>query len=193
MKIAYLLGGPVALADLLAVLKPSQDLLNHLLFNLGLLQLKTLAAHAGLLLLSLKSLLHKLNILESQLLADDVQITSGVDITLDVDNLSVVKASNNLEDGIDSTDVGEERVSETSSSGRTASQTGNIVDGQVGGNDRLGLVFLNEPVESLIGHNNTSFLGLNCGVGKVLQAVSTPDEERRAGGFIQLGCQDCTL
>lgn len=190
---AYLLGGPVALADLLAILKPGQDFLNHLLLNLGLLQLKTLAAHAGLLLLVLKSLLHKLNILESQLLADNVQITSGVDITLDVDNLSVVEASNNLEDGIDSTDVGKERVSETSSGGRTASQTGNIVDGQVGGNDRLGLVFLNQPVESLIGHNDASFFGLDCGVGKVLQAVSTPDEERRAGGFIQLGCQDCTL
>lgn len=110
-----------------------------------------------------------------------------------MDNLSIVEASDDLEDGIDGADVGKESVSKTSSGRRSASETGNIIDGQVGGDDGLGLVFLNEPVEPLIGDNDTSFFGINGGIGKVLQAVSTPDEERRAGGFIQLGCQGCTL
>ena len=114
---SYLLGSPVALADILAIVEPSQDLLNDLLLLTGLLLLQTLTTHAGLLLLVLESLLDKLNILEPQLLADDVEITGGVHVTLDVNNLGIIEATNHLEDGIDSTNVGQESVSKTSAGG----------------------------------------------------------------------------
>lgn len=102
---AYLLGGPVALSDVFAVLQPLQDLLDRGLLFSRLLLLKTLTTLAGLLLLQLESLLHKLDILQSQLLGNDIQITSGVDVSLNVDDLSIVKASDDLENRIDGTDV----------------------------------------------------------------------------------------
>jgi PPE-repeat protein len=63
--------------------------------------------------------------------------------------------------------VRQERVTQTSTGGSTASQTGNIIDGQVSGNLGLGLVVVNEPVEPLIGDDNAGLLGVNGGEGEV--------------------------
>lgn len=171
---SYLLGAPVALADILAIVEPGKNLLKRSLILDGLLLLQTLTTHTGFLLLVLESLFSELDILESELLADDVKITGGVHVTLNVNDLGVIEATNNLEDGIDSANVRQKRVSKTSASGRTASETGNIVYGQIGGDNRLGLVLLNEPVEPFIGNDDTSFLGIDSGIGEVLDAVSTP-------------------
>ena len=130
-----------------------------------------MTTHTGLLLLVLKGLLDKFNVLQAELLADNVQISRGVDITLDVDNLGIVKASHNLEDGIDGANVRQERVAETSTGGRTTGQTGDVVDCQVGRNARLGLVLLAEPVISLVRDNDTSFFGLNGSIWEVLAGV----------------------
>lgn len=167
---AYLLGTPGALADLLAVLEVGQDLLDSGLFLLPLLHLKRLTALAGLLLLVLESLLDELDILETKLLGDDVKITGGVDITLDVDDLGIIESTDDLEDGIDGADVGQESVAETSTGGGTAGKTGDIVDSQVGGNARLGLVLLAKPIEALIGDDDASLLGVDGGIGEVLRA-----------------------
>lgn len=102
---SYLLGSPGSLADVLAILEPGKNLLNDVLFSSGLLLFQALTTHAGLLLLVLKGLLDELDILQSEFLADDVQITSGVDITLDVNDLGIIEATNDLEDGIDSANV----------------------------------------------------------------------------------------
>ena len=166
---AYLLGTPGALADLLAILEVLQDLLDSGLFLLPLLHLKRLTALAGLLLLVLEGLLDELDILETKLLADDVEITSGVDITLNVDNLGIIESTDDLEDGIDGADVGQESVAETSTSGGTTGMTGNIVDGQVGRDARLGVVLLAQPVEALIGDDDASLLGVDGGIGEVLR------------------------
>lgn len=167
-NVAYLLGTPGALADLLAVLEVGQDLLDSGLFLLPLLHLKRLTALAGLLLLVLEGFLDELDILETKLLADDVEITGGVDITLDVDNLGIIESADNLEDGIDGADVRQESIAETSAGGGTAGKTSNIVDSQVGGDARLGLVLLAQPVEALIGNDDAGLLGVNGGIGEVL-------------------------
>lgn len=97
-----------------------------------------------------------------------------------MDNLGIVKASNYLKDGIDGTDVGQEGVSKTSTSRRTAGETSDIINGQVGRDDRLGLVLFNKPVEAVIGNDDTGFLGVDGGIREVLAAVSTPNLGRRA-------------
>lgn len=168
---AYLLGAPFALADILASLEVGKNLLDNVLLETSLLLLQALATHAGLLLLVLESLLDELDILQTQLLADDVEITGGVDITLNVNNLGIVEAADDLEDGIDGTNVREERVTETSTGGGASGKTGNIVHGQVGGDARLGLVLLAEPVVAVVGDDDASLLGVNGGVGEVLQAL----------------------
>lgn len=111
--VTYLLGSPVVLANILALLQEGQDLLDRGLLFLPLPHLKTLTTLAGLLLLVLERLLDELDILEPQLLTDDVKITGRVDVTLDVDNLGIVETPHNLEDGIDSADVRQEGIAET--------------------------------------------------------------------------------
>lgn len=145
----------------------SQNPFSSGLLFLELLHLQRLATTASLLLESLESLLNKLDILDAQLLADDVQITGGVDITLNVNNLGIIEAANHLEDGIDSANVGQERVTQTGTSGGTAGQTGNIIHGQVSRNLRLGLVVLAEPVEPLVGNDDAGLLGVNGGIGEI--------------------------
>lgn len=114
---SYLLRAPGALADILAIVEPGQNLLKRSLILHGLLLLQTLTTHTGLLLLVLESLFSELNILESELFADDVEITGGVYVTLNVNDLGVIEATNDLEDGIDSANVRQESVSKTGTSG----------------------------------------------------------------------------
>lgn len=163
----YLLGRPVVLADVLAGLEVLNDLLDSSLLHEKVLHLERLATTAGLLLVVLKGLLGKLKILDAKLLVDDLEITDGVDITLDVDDLSVVEATNDLEDGIDCTNVGQERVAETSTSRGTTGQTSDVVDGKVSRDARLGLVLLAKPVEAVIGDDDAGLFGIDGSVGEV--------------------------
>lgn len=165
--IAYLLGAPLAGTDILARLQVFQDLSSGGLFFLELLHLQGLTTTASLLLEGIEGLLNKLDILDAQLLADDVQVTSRVDITLNVNDLGIIEAANHLEDGIDSANVRQERVTKTSTSRGTAGQTGNIIDGQVGGNLGLGLVVVAKPIEPVIGDDNTGLLGVDGGIGEI--------------------------
>lgn len=195
--VSYLLWCPGALSDILAILEPVQDLFNGILLLLGLLDLETLTAHAGLLLLVLEGLLDELNILESQLLGNDVEISAGVHVTLNVDNLGVIEATHDLEDGVDGSDVRQESVTKTSTSRCTSCETSDIVDRQVGGDARLGVVLLAEPVISLVGHNDTSLFGVNGSVGKVLrEAVSAGVLEWSSAKIfflnVRRGYQGCT-
>lgn len=143
------------------------DLLNSGLLHEEVLHLERLTTTAGLLLVVLEGLLGELDILDAKLLADDLQITNGVDVTLDVDDLGIVEATDDLENGVDGANVGQESVTETSTSGGATGQTGNIVDGQVGRDLGLGLVLLAEPVEALIGDDDARLFGVDGSVGEV--------------------------
>ena len=167
-KMTYLLGAPVLVADILAALEKLKDLLDSSLLLLELLHLERLTTTASLLDKVLMGLLDELNILDTELFANDLEITNRVDIALDVNNLGVVKASDDLEDGIDGADVGQESVTKTGTSRGTTGQTGNIVDGKVGRYLRLGLVVLAQPIEALVRDNDTRLLGVNGSVREVL-------------------------
>ena len=166
-KTTYLFRTPFTLTNIITLLEIVQHALNGSLLLAKLLHLKSLTTTTSLLLQVLKSLLNKLDILDPQFLVDDVQIPLGVDVTLDVNDLSIIEAPNDLEDGIDGTDVRQESVTQTSTGGSTTGQTGDIIHGQVGGNLGLGLVVLAEPVEALIGDDDTGFFGVDGGIGEV--------------------------
>ena len=168
---SYLLGGPVALANVLAIIEPGEDLLDGGLLFPSLLLLQTLAALTGLLLLVLERLLDELNVLQPELLADDIQVADRVNVTLDVDNLGIIEAPHDLEDGIDGADVRQESIAQTSTGGGATGQASNVEDSKVGGNPGLGLVLLAEPVEARIGDDDASLFGIYRGIGKVLKFV----------------------
>lgn len=157
----------MVLAHVLAGLEVLNDLLDSGLLHEKVLHLKRLATTAGLLLVVLEGLLGELDILDAELFADDLEITDGIDITLDVDDLGIVEATDDLEDGVDGANVGQERVTETSTGGGTTGQTGDVVDGQVGRNLGLGLVLLAEPVEAVIRDDDTGLFGVDGSVGEV--------------------------
>ena len=100
----------MVLAHVLAGLEVLNDLLDSGLLHEKVLHLKRLATTAGLLLVVLEGLLGELDILDAELFADDLEITDGIDITLDVDDLGIVEATDDLEDGVDGANVGQERV-----------------------------------------------------------------------------------
>lgn len=155
------------MTDIMALSQPLQNLVNNTLILLHSLHLQSLPTTSRLLRKSLKSLLHKLNVLDTQLLIDNSQIPNGVNITLNVDDLSIIKAPDHLEDGIDSTDMRQERISQTGTRGSTAGQTGDIVDCQSRRDLRLGLVVVAEPGEAVIGDDDTGFFGVDGCEGEV--------------------------
>ena len=157
----------MVLAHVLAGLEVLNDLLDSGLLHEKVLHLEGLATTTGLLLVVLEGLLGELDVLDAELIADDLQITDGVDITLDVDDLGIVKATDDLEDGVDGANVGQEGVAETSASRGTAGQTGDVVDGQVSRDLGLGLVLLAQPVEAGIGDDDTGLFGVDGSVGEV--------------------------
>lgn len=172
------------MANVLAIIQPLQDLFYRRLHLSRLLLLQTLTTLSGNLLLGLEGLFHKLNVLEPQLLCDDVQVTGRVHVALDVDDLGIVEAADDLENGIDGTNVGQKCIAQTGTGGGTAGQTSDVVDGQVCGNARLGLELLAKPVIPLIGDNDAGLLGVDCGIGEVgWVAQVTLGDGLEQGGF----------
>lgn len=168
-----------------------QDLGHGGLLLTQLLHLQALTTTTGLLVQVLEGLFDELNILDAQLLVDDGQITDGVDIALDVDDLGIVETTNDLEDGIDGANVRQEGVTETGTGGGTAGQTGDIIDGQVGGHLGLGLVVFAQPVETLIGDDDTRFFGVDGGIGEVGGVTQRGlGDSLEEGGFADVGKTD---
>ena len=170
----------------MTLLQPLKHSGNGGLLLSELLHFQSLATTTGLLLQVLKRLLDEFNILDPQLLVDDSQIPNGVDITLDVNNLSIIEAANDLEDGIDGTDVRQERVTQTGTSRGTTGQTGDIIHSQVGGNLGLGLVVGAEPVEALIGDDDAGFFRVDGGIGEVGRVT----QRRLSDGLEERGLAD---
>ena len=103
-----------------------------------------------------KQISYKFNILLQQFLADDVHITARVNTTFDVSDVLAVETTENVENGIDSTDVRQEGVSKTTAFGSTLDKTGNIGDLQNSRNVVLGLKSIDHEIKTLIRNGDTS-------------------------------------
>jgi len=178
----HLLGAPCALAHVLAVLEPGENPLDQGLFFPGLLLLQTLAALPCLLFLGIEGLFHKLNVLEAELLADDVQIPRWIHIPFDVDDFCIVEAADNLKDGIHGTDMGQKFVAKAGAGGRAPGQAGNVEHGKVGGNAGLWAELAAQPVKAGIRDNDPSLLGVNGSIGEVLRATSVNGSQQIVEG-----------
>lgn len=114
-----LLSGPGAIGNTLAGLKVLQEAANKCGLILLLLDLERLATALDDLLDTLEVLLDELNVLNTQFVEDDLQVANGVDVALNVDDFGVVKASDDLENSVNGTNVGQKSVSETLTLGGT--------------------------------------------------------------------------
>ena len=179
-KGSYLFGIPVTPAHIVTLLKILENLGNGSFVLTQLLHLERLATTARLLLQVLERLLDEFNILDPQFLVDDGQIPNGVDVTLHVNDFGIIETPDDLENRIDGPDVRQESITQTGTSGGPTGQTGDIIDGQVGGNLRLGLVVLAKPVETLIRENHTCFFGVDGSVREVCRVT-----QRRLGNSLE--------
>ena len=103
-------------------------------------------------------LLDPLDVLEAELGGDDIHVAAGVDVALDVDDLRVVEGADDLEDTIDSADMGQESVSEARAGRGTSGETSDIDARQVCGDAGRGLVGFTEPFKARVGDVDAGFL-----------------------------------
>ena len=132
-KTAYLFVSPALLANGNLIFgKTFHDRLNDGLLFFELLHFQALATARSQLLEGFELFLNKLNVLDPQFILNNIKITNGIDISFNVDDFGIIEASDNLEDGIYCTDMGQEGVSKSSSSGGSSSETRNVVNCQIG-------------------------------------------------------------
>ena len=179
---AYLLRVPISLANILAILQPLKHLGNGRLILPQFLHLQGLPATFCLLLQILQSLFNEFDILQAQLLADDIEISHRVNVTLNVNDLCIIEAPHDLKDRVDSADVRQECISQSGTRRGPAGQTGNVVDGQVGGDSRCGLVVFAQPVIALVRNNDARLFRVNGRVGEVGGVT-----QRRLGDGLEQG------
>lgn len=122
-------GAPVAERHVLALLEPRLHAHERLVLHLLLLSAE---AALDVLLHALGGLAHALNVLETQLLLDDLDVAHRVDVALDVRHLGRVKAAHHVVDGVHGLDVRQERVAEAGAVGGAAHQAGDVGDGHDG-------------------------------------------------------------
>ncbi|KAH3666022.1 hypothetical protein OGAPHI_004211 [Ogataea philodendri] len=179
---------PGLVGNSLAILEKLDDSLdqNSLLFLL--LNLQRLTTSLGDFVDTFQVTLGKINILESQLVGNNLQISGRVNISLNVDDVCVIETSNHLVNGINSTDIGQESVTKTFSSSSTFSQTSNIVDGDVSWNFLRWLVHFVELVKTLRRNNHSGLFRLDRSkgvVGRVSKWASSDGLEK--GGLTNIG------
>lgn len=109
-----------------------------------------------------------LDILHDEFVTNDAEVDDGVDFELCMDDALVLEGSHDVEDSVDSLDVTEESISESSSLVGTSDEAGNVPDAQEGGDLALGLVDLAKLIETVVRDGNSGLMGLLGAEGEVL-------------------------
>ncbi|GMR52496.1 hypothetical protein PMAYCL1PPCAC_22691, partial [Pristionchus mayeri] len=111
-----------------------------------------------------------LDVLLDQLIRDDLQITSRIHVSLDVDDVVIVEGATEMEEGVAGGDVREEGVAQSLPLRRALHQTSNVynIEERWHLRGRARLEMLDEPVESRILHHHSSLSGVDGAEGEVL-------------------------
>ena len=93
------------------------------------------------------NLLEVLDVLQSQLLVDDVQVSHRVHVALHVGDVGILECSAEVKQRVASLDVAEESVAQALALTGALHQTSDVGDVEEGGHLAGGLVVLHQPVE----------------------------------------------
>ena len=104
---------------------------------------------------------HRLQVLEAELHRDGLDVGDGVDPVLDVDDVRVVEAPRDLDDGVHLADVRQELIAEALALVGAANEARDVdeVDGR--GDDPIGVNDGVERREPCIGHGDDADVGLD--------------------------------
>jgi len=159
-------------------------------FSLLLVRLHTLVSDSFVDLVEL--LFNMLQILLEQLIGDDIQVPNGVDFTLVMHDFFSGESSHDVEDAIDSLDVGQEGVAEALSLTGSGDEAGDIENRDAGGHLGTGLEEFAKPLESLIGHKDFGLGGVDSAERVVLCRYTEVGEHVEGGGLADIGQADET-
>ncbi len=121
----------------------------------------------------------------------DVDIAGGVDTAVDVDDVGVVEAADDLEEGVDLTDVAEELVAEALALGGALNEAGDIDEFERGGDSMGDADDLGEGVEPGFGHGDDAEVGVDGAERVVLGGgFMGADDRVEEGGFAYVGQAD---
>jgi len=183
VEVFNIFGLPVTSSDPLALFEHFLDLHEKISFFLGVFIVESLDLGRKI----VDSLVALLKILLDQFVADNFEISDGVDITFSVSDFLTFEASDNVEYTIDTLNVGKESISQTSTFVSTRDQTGNIDNIQDSGNLRFGLEDIAKLVESGIRDADLSNIGVNSTEREVFSGDIKFGEEVESGGFSDVG------
>ena len=132
------------------------------------LELGLLVAHARFLFEAGDALLQAFEVGQHQLGLDRLGVRDRVDPALDMGDVVVLEASDDVGDGVDLADIGEELVAETLALARAAHEARDVDEGEAGRDDLLGMGELGQPHQARIGHRDLADIGLDRAEGIVL-------------------------
>ena len=117
----------------------------------------------GLLLQPRYRLLQGLHIGQDQLGLDDLDIGSGIDLAVDVDDIVVGEDPDHLTDGVALANVGQELVTQTGALGGAFDDAGDIDEGHRCRKDSFGPEHLRQPGQPGVGQRDHTLVGLDRG------------------------------
>ena len=126
-----LFGGEALRPDRLAGIEPLANPVQHRQLNLGLLG--GLAYPFRRLLRALAALLYALEILEAELGLDDLDVARGVHGAVHVNDVDVFEAADDMDDGVDLADLGEELVAAAAAGAGPFDEPGDVDELEAGG------------------------------------------------------------
>ena len=122
----------------------------------------------GLLAPLLDLLLNDGEVRESQFRIDDFNVGRRIHFAGHVNNVVVLKAADDVGNGVALTDVGEELIAQAFALARAGNQTGDVDEFDSSRNDFLGVVDFGERLQTRIRNLDDAHIGINCAEGVIL-------------------------
>ena len=129
---------------------------------------KTSLTVYGLLAPLLDLLLNDGEVRESQFRIDDFNVGRRIHFAGHVNNVVVLKAADDVGNGVALTDVGEELIAQAFALARAGNQTGDVDEFDSSRNDFLGVVDFGERLQTRIRNLDDAHIGINCAEGVIL-------------------------
>lgn len=123
--------------------------------------LRLFVAAAGLLLELGFLFFERVHVGEEELGIDDLDVADGVDGVADVFDVGVLEAADDLDDGVDLADVGEELIAEAFALAGACDEAGDVDELEDGGDGFFAGGELGEGVEAGIGDGDDAFVGFD--------------------------------
>ncbi|EDK40156.2 hypothetical protein PGUG_04256 [Meyerozyma guilliermondii ATCC 6260] len=142
------LGSPLFIGNSATIFQKLNDSLDQLGLLLLSLDLQRLSTSLGDLVNTFQMLLGKFNVFQSQFIVDNFQVIEWVDFVIDMNDVCIVETSHHLENSIDSSNIGQEIVTQSFTRVSTFSQSSNIIYGHVGTDLTFGLVHVTQLLET---------------------------------------------